>query len=395
MSPRTPRSPPSPVSQPKSSARGFSARWLRGDHSIFQSIRNEWETLFTSEPRVEPFGHIDWFTAYGAAFEKTSTLAAITIQEDGRLQGVLPFVERTRCFHGIPARTLRSLSGKNSCRFDIVVSQRNRERIASLSWDILRTNPNWEVLEALDVPEGGAFEDVAACAQSDGYLIAKWPTLLSPYLEIPTDGTDPFTNCPGKHRNARKRLKKALERLQAKGTVRFEATTSNATEAMQRLITLESSGWKGARGSAIGSRSETREFYSKIAESFSLTGLLRIYTLWMNETPVAMELGLVHGGRYFSPKAAYDENFASSSPGHLLTRHIITDLAQHNIGRYDFLGPRARYKTVWAGAVRPHAHYRIFRPTIAGRLRHVIVGTIAPLAKQAKYAIRGDPQDVG
>lgn len=392
MSSRTPIRSSAPISLYRASWKLFSAEWLRGSGSILEDLRGDWEALFSSLLRTEPFAHIDWLAAYGAAFEKESIFAALAIRKNGALRAVLPFIEKSSCFRGIPAKTLRSLSGKHSCRFDVVASDHDRCETAFFAWQTLRTDPNWDVIEAVDVPEGANFEELVECAKSDGYLIAKWPTVMSPYLSIPIDGTDPFLNCPPKYKSARSRLKRAQQRLQAKGNVAFEVTTTDGKEAMQRFVALESSGWKGAQGSAIGSTIKTTEFYNRIAESFSRAGFLRIYTLWLNDTPVAMELGLVHGGTYFSPKAAYQEAFSACSPGHLLTRHIIADLAHNGISRYDFLGPRARHKTLWAGEILPHAHYLIFRPTPVGRLRHVLVHKIAPLLRRAKYALRGDPQ---
>jgi CelD/BcsL family acetyltransferase involved in cellulose biosynthesis len=250
------------------------------------------------------------------------------------------------------------------------------------------------VLEALDVPDGGAYEELTAQAARDGYLVSRWPTLLSPYLHIPKKSADPFTHCPNRYRKPRARLQSSMRRLATKGEVVFECETSAHHVALCRFITMEMAGWKGARGSAIGCSQQTIRFYTQVAEEFAKSGGLRIYTLWLNQTPVAMELGLENNGTYFAPKATYDERFGSFSPGHLLTRHIISDLAERGIDRYDFLGPRARHKTLWAGDVLPHAHYLIFRPTFLGKIRHIAIDKIAPLLRSTKHRFRSDPQGV-
>jgi CelD/BcsL family acetyltransferase involved in cellulose biosynthesis len=309
--------------------------------------------------------------------------------------GVVPLVTQSRCFGVIPARTLRSLSGKHSCRFDLVVSRTQRPATIAAVWEALRSDQSWDVLEALDVPKGAAFEDLTAHAVADGYLVARWPTLLSPYLSIPLNGDDPYSHCPRHYKKVRARLENSLRRLNGVGDVRFEVATTDHTEALQRFITMELSGWKGARGSAIGCAKSTTTFYHRIAQTFATAEALRIYTLWVNQTAVAMEVGLVTNGTYFSPKATYNEDFASFSPGHLLTRYIIRDLALNGIGRYDFLGPRARHKTIWAGEVLPHANYRVFRPTLLGRMRYAAVAHIAPILRRAKRRLGTDPQIIG
>jgi CelD/BcsL family acetyltransferase involved in cellulose biosynthesis len=352
-----------------------------------------WECLFLKLPKAEPFARVQWFKSYSHAFERGAAHEILTVRKGEEMQAVLPFVRKSSCFGGVPGRTLRSLSGKHSCRFDVVVADAHQMEALSSVWRALTTNSDWDVIEAQDVPQGGAFEQLVFFAKSEGYLVAKWPTLFSPYLRIPIDGTDPYAHCLAHYKKTRHRLKKSLQRLETRGNVTFEVTCSDPRAALQRFITLEASGWKGAKGSAIGSAAPTREFYTEVCDTLATTGSLRIYTSWLDQTPIAMELGLIEGSSYFSPKATYDESFSAFSPGHLLTHHIIGDLAHLGVKRYDFLGPKARYKMIWASNVRPHATYRIFRPSCAGRVRYLLVDKIAPLLRQTKRAIRGDPQE--
>jgi CelD/BcsL family acetyltransferase involved in cellulose biosynthesis len=364
-----------------------------GDLSVLTELQSEWEDLLGDTIRNEPFLHPAWFRAYASAFEAGKQIAALTVRRAGTLTGVIPLVRDTRCFGTLPARTLRSLSGKHSCRFDCIVSKQDHSATIEAAWQSLRADISWDVLEALDVPDGGAFEDLSAQAAKDGYLVSKWPTLLSPYLPVSESPADPFIQSPNRYRKARARLQSSLRRLATNGDVAFKCDSSDCRSALHRFVTMEMAGWKGVRGSAIGCSKQAMTFYSQVVEEFAKTGSLRIYTLWLNQTPVAMELGLVVDRTYFAPKATYDEQFASFSPGHLLTRHVISDLAEHGISRYDFLGPRARHKTLWAGEVLPHAHYLIFSPTFLGQLRHIAVDKVAPLLRNAKRRFVPDPQD--
>jgi CelD/BcsL family acetyltransferase involved in cellulose biosynthesis len=117
--------------------------------------------------------------------------------------------------------------------------------------------------------------------------------------------------------------------------------------------------------------------------------------LTLNGRRIAMELALVTENRCYSPKVAYDERLSKFGPGQLLVRHIIQDLADRGIERYDLLGPRARHKALWAGEVRPHANCFIFRPNLAGTAYYLLAARLAPILKRAKYKRYGDPQSLG
>lgn len=365
---------------------------LRGDSTALQALGCEWNELFAALPEPEPFTRFDWFVAYALAFERQSTLHIVTVRDETTLRGALPLVEQPTCFGVIPARTLRSLSGKHSCRFDLLASASNESDIVKCIWQTLRANPWWDAIEVLDVPEDSTFCRVAALASAEDFPVAVWPTLLSPYLQIATDGTDPFAHCPPKHRRTRRRIENAFAKLNTKGTISVEVSTQGDTATLERFLALEAAGWKGKNKSAIQCSPRTVEFYRQIYERFSKTGSLLLYTLRSGAHVVAMEFGIIESQRYFSPKVAYDEQFSSYSPGHILTKLIIEDLATRGISRYDFLGARGRHKTIWTEHVRSHRHMLIFRPTIAGRMRFRFITQVAMNLRRLRRSFWPDPQ---
>lgn len=107
-----------------------------------------------------------------------------------------------------------------------------------------------------------------------------------------------------------------------------------------------------------------------------------------------MHLGLMMEGIYYSPKVAYDEDFSSFAPGHLLVQHIIGDLAANGGHTFEFLGPRAPWKQVWAQECVEHRNWYIFRSTIRGRCLHALTMRIAPKVRSLRHRMRGDPQSV-
>ena len=370
--------------------------------SSIQSVRmqtlhqlaDEWRALTDEGPFAEPFFQPEWFSAFASTIEPLEEILLATVRCDQSLRAIAPFFSRSHFFCGIPAKTLRSLSSVHSCRFDLSHEGSDPDRITRASWDALRNQRDWNVIEALDVPTDGSFMRVLRYAKEAGFLVGTWPTRKSPFLTLPERGRDPFENCPKSFRTFRSRLKNKLKQLAHEHKVSFEVYTDRYEEALRSFFTLEASGWKGAKGSAIAANQPLVRFYSRLAADCARRGHLRMYALTANSKPIAMHLGLCMNGTYYTPKVAYDEEFSRFAPGHLLVNHVIQDLVEQGMRRFDFLGPRAKWKVIWTDQVREHNNCYIFRPTIKGRLLYNLTMKLGPMLRALRHRIQGDPQEI-
>ncbi|MFN4895436.1 MAG: GNAT family N-acetyltransferase [Pseudomonadota bacterium] len=368
----------------------------RFNQALDEELLDGWRSLVDSGPHAQPFYQPEWFKAFADSFAAGREVQLLTVRNGASLLGVLPLMRTNSFFGRIPARVLTGLSGIHSCRYDLITGGQVHGDLASAAWQVLIEDQSWDVLEAQDVPERGSFIGIVECARRSGYLVGSWPTRKSPILTIPSSartGGDPFQNCPSRFRTLRKRLSSKLKTLHQRGTVSFSVEDSNLEEGLARFFALESSGWKGANGSAIASDVQTTAFYSSIAKSFKERGQLRIYSMCLDNRPISMQLGLLMDGVYYSPKVAYDEAFASYSPGHLLVQHIISDLAANNVRTFEFLGPRAFWKMVWAPECVEHRNWYIFRPNLRGHVLYSLTMRVAPRLRSLRHRVWGDPQE--
>ena len=356
-------------------------------------VASAWKRLVCAERYAEPFFQLYWFKAFVNSFAKGSKSALLTIYDQEELVGILPLMIRRNVFGIIPARTLCSLSNIHSCRFDFIVDTNYQDGITKHAWSALSGDPWWDAIEVLNVPEDGAFHKIMKYAKQDGYPTATWPTLHSPYLNLPQNSTDPFEYCPIKYKNYRKRLKGYRKKLEKLGCLRFVQTNEFSESVFSDFLRLESSGWKGKSGGAIACNPLTVGFYRNALVSAGKAGHVRITSMEIDDRTIAMDLGLLTDNRFYcSPKVAYDEEFSRYSPGHVLNQHVITQLVDDGIQRYDFLGPRAHHKYIWTDSVRKHHNCYIFRPTVRGKACHTFITKFAGQLRRLKYKLFGDPQ---
>lgn len=377
------------------STQSFSATIVELSAADIDALEDEWSALVATGEYSEPFFQPYWFRAFAQSFHKNKPAPFVIVRQGTLLKGILPLM-RSRNFWGkLPARSLRGLSGIHSCRFDFICDPNQSDRIAESAWRVLEEDRSWNVIEAHHVPEGSGFEALMRHADRAGYLVARWPTLLSPYLNVPVGEKDGLQNCPARYKKDRKRLESRLRQLRQEGEVSFEVLNDFDEKFFEEFLALEGAGWKGKAGGAIACDPTIIEFYREALRRASSRGHVRMCALSLNGRRVAMELALVTDNRCYSPKIAYDETLSRFGPGQLMVRHIIQYLADRGIEKYDFLGPRARHKALWAGEVRPHANCFIFRPTLAGTAYYLLAARVGPMLKRAKYRRYGDPQSLG
>ncbi len=360
----------------------------------FACLLPQWRHLTESGTYGAPFFQPEWFNAFKTAFANRATPHLLTVWAGSTLKGIAPLQKTAHFFGRVPARTIRSFSGIHSCRYDLIHDGLDEQHVVEALWDNLRENRWWDVIEAEDVPHGGAFHKLLECARRAGFLTGTWSTRKSPYLFLPSPHEDPFANCPRTFKSLRGRLKSKLRKLAEQGEVSFGVGQGDPHELFARFLSLESSGWKGSQGSAIVSSADATRFYALVTEYLKDVRCLRYYVLSVSGKAIAMHMGAVMNGVYYSPKVAYDESYAAFSPGQLLNQFVIKDLVQNGVRTFDFLGARSLWKCVWAPQVQEHSNCYIFRPSLKGRFLHALTMHGAGSIRRMRYRIKGDPQDV-
>jgi CelD/BcsL family acetyltransferase involved in cellulose biosynthesis len=325
-----------------------------GNAGLVDNVADEWRSLCHEGSHDEPFFRPEWISAYLQSFEPHTKVKLFTARDEYGIRAVLPLVEHSSLFCGIPARRLLSPSNMYSCRFDLVHGPEDPAQAIACIWQQLKQE-RWDVLE---------FRFVQSIACRDGFPTGQRPTFETPYLPMEFVN-DPVNACPNAHfrQNLRRRKRNAANRW----SVRLERSTHATPEALNEFYRLESSGWKGRKGTAISNSPSAQAFYSRIASAAEHFGYLALYTLRFDQDPVAAHLGLFYNGRYHIPKVAYDERYATFSPGHLIIEAALSDCIPRGIREFDFFGSAMAWKLEWTSKTRLHNNCYIFRNNARGR----------------------------
>ena len=127
----------------------------------------------------------------------------------------------------------------------------------------------------------------------------------------------------------RKELRRQWNRLAELGPLVFTAASDPdaVARALERFLALEAKGWKGSRGTALGSQPETRAFARAALGDLASRGQVDVVSLDLADAPIAMGIVLRSGHHAFFWKTAYDEELARFSPGLQFALRLTDQLA--------------------------------------------------------------------
>jgi CelD/BcsL family acetyltransferase involved in cellulose biosynthesis len=326
------------------------------------SVTAEWDKL---ADRVEapPWLRPGWISAWMEAFGKGSALEILVQRDAGRLVALVPLLSRRGA--------LVSPANWHTPEFGLLADDTQAGR--ALATALFAGRPRsvklgWVAAEGL--------EAVRAAAGEAHYRVLEHVLQLSPYIDFSRTFDVPRV----------KQARRQRRRLEEAGQLRFDAEAD--TIHLGEGFSIEGSGWKDERGTAIVSRPETRYFYERIADWAATRGTLRLFFLRFDERPIAFVLGIEDAGRLYYVKAGFDVDFRSFGPGVMIVHDMVAYAQSRQLRSFEFLGPDDPWKLEWTGNVRERRLFQAFSPKPAGVAESAVYAYGRPLAKRIYLLLR-------
>jgi len=153
-------------------------------------------------------------------------------------------------------------------------------------------------------------------------------------------------------RNHRRHMRRAVKRLQEEGgselVVRSEFNANEIEPLLRRGFEIEHRGWKGSAGSSVLATPGMFEYFLDQSKLLAKAGNLQLVFLEYQGKPIAFEYGWYAKGTYYTPKVAYDEEFAKFTPGQLLRYRLLKKMVEESPGDVvDYMGPLRDATAKW------------------------------------------------
>ncbi len=208
----------------------------------------------------------------------------------------------------------------------------------------------------------------------------------------PDGSTDPK---PTLSKKRLRELARQLRKLEQSGPTKFHCTRSKdkIVDAIEAFLTLELSGWKGRKGTALYNHKKIAAFSRQIVYELAAKNHCEIFSLLQNDKPIASLIMLGRDGHLVPWKMAFDENLSAYSPGMQVMINATNILKERsNFVEADSLAVanHAMMNRVWPDSV-PIADLSIALDRNAGRALQNVVKAKERLSKMrnlAKSALR-------
>jgi CelD/BcsL family acetyltransferase involved in cellulose biosynthesis len=331
------------------------------------NLRVAWERLFGEtgrEPslswawsraivRNHMAGNADWFT--------------IVLRRDREPAAIIPMATLRHRTLGAEVVTLQLLQERNNTHTDVLVGADPALLDAWLG-ELERLPLRWDVLALPRVLEGSPL--LAALESALRRRGANWrarPEQPSYYLHLPEAYEEYLAARSAKFRN---HLKRAEKKLDTMGAVSFEVLGGDADVGAryEEMLTIERGSWKHAHGTAISAVAHQSGFYRDLCAGAREAGMLHLSFLRLDGVPLAYNLGVLVGGRYYYLKTSYLESWRAHGVASIGRARLIRHLIEGGCREFDFPAEPYEWEKQWSDEVRWHRSLFVFRKGLRGSL---------------------------
>jgi len=317
-----------------------------------------WDTHFPT--LASPMQHYAWMKACAESFDLCSTLHVLMLEDHSRPIAIAPLF-RKQGFLSVFAQ-IGVTELHEPCDFiyeDFTSLLKLTKELADkkIPLSLARVPESSPLLQALKSSYRG--RGLVLCKSRES----------CPYIKL---GNGPAELEGQLSSRLRSDLRRALRKSEGRGRVSFEIHSPITPEdfllLFEEILRIESAGWKGYIGTALGCDHLLRTFYRTYGLRAVEKGILRICFMRINDQAVAMQLAIESGLRFWLLKIGFDESFAECSPGSLLMLETLRYANGKGLHSYEFLGTSAPWTRRWTKDERPTVAIRSYPYSVAGLL---------------------------
>ncbi len=342
------------------------AEWIT-DLGRFRALASAWDRLAEEDPT--PFARHAWVSAWWGAFGIDGSLSACVLWSGEELVACLPLHRRGAWLHATANEhtpAFRPLASGSASR---------RELAGAL---LAERVPIEARAMPADEPE---VRELLAAVQEGGARTILEPDYSSPVTEVAGSFDEYRASLKPRWRELERRGRKLAREHQVEQAL--VAPPRELEKELEEGLALEAAGWKGRAGTAVIADQHTTAFYREVARAFHAAGELRFSSLRVDGRLAGFDLALLHRGRYFLLKTAYDERLRSLAPGLVLRRGVIERCFELGLEAHEFLGADMEWKRLFSTGERRHAVWRAYPCGALHGLRYAYRRRVRPRLKAA------------
>lgn len=159
-------------------------------------------------------------------------------------------------------------------------------------------------------------------------------------------------------------------RLQSRHRVRIFRCekVEDLSSSLETLFRLHQVRWTRDGEPGAFSNPVRRDFYFRIAEAFLRKGWLEFWLLQLENETVAAQFCFRYGTTVYLLQEGFNPNYAAEKVGYALRAHVLQQMIQAGVRRYDFLGGADAYKLKFGARQGSYLNLHFAGPSVSGRI---------------------------
>lgn len=358
------------------------------DASAFAALRAPWNAIAASTSRRSVFLQHEWFDAAWQWRQRSAHLQVLCLLHGKDLIAVLPLVREDIATRWGRVRELSFLTVPDTQSCDVLVSDADEATAgASFAEELERTRGDWDVLRLKYLsPDSVAASTLRRAMAARGFATRLEQRGGNPYVRLDSTWDAYYAT---RTRSLKKANNLAANRLKKAGEVRIDwlepgsGDPARLAQVLEEIIAISGESWKRRTGNSLDNPGP-QAFIRRLSQLAHERGWLSIWTLKLDDRPMAMEFQLVAEGNAFALRSDFVETTDEVSPGSHLSRSLLERLFGRGLRRY-LMGPGDNaYKQRWAEAAEPVAELTVYARSARGRWLAAWETALKPLARRVR-----------
>ena len=328
----------------------------------------EWDALYMS-CACEASTSFDWtYALLKTHLKKNDTFFLIVLKDSDSIIGILPLITTERKKLGQKLTTLIPISEYYNTHSDFLISHFDNAVIETLATSLFQIPNKWDIFRVGSFLESNPIINHLASWLEKSKLQYEIRH-QEPSFFIQFDKTyDEYLNKrSSKFRNYLRRMEK---KLKDQGSISYktESDYNDISVAYNHLLDIEKNSWKHSHGTAISVIAKQENFYKYLVDGAFPKGNLHLLFLFLENKPIAYNLGLIKNQTYLYLKTSYVESFRKFGPSTVLRAKLIQMLIDSGARYFDFPGEPYEWEKQWAEELRWHKSLVIYNNTVKAKL---------------------------
>jgi len=321
----------------------------------FERLPERYQDLLRDAGARNFFAGLGWFKNLAAsAMEAGGALHIYGLEEEGRALAALvlrsPRSPQGSVLRGqeLSAHALSSFTNFQTCEFAPAFAAgagAPRELLTPIWRYVANERPSWDLIEVNSLPiDDACFDGMCAALTNAGFAVRRFPHFGNRYETFDTTSYEHYL----KQRDTSDRkqfqnYQRKRRRLEKESALRVRIIAGAITDIEQVAADYEqihAASWKDVEA--------FEDFLPSLLREAASHSRLRMGVLYLNGTPVATEVGLLHDNRATMIKTAYDSRYREHSVGAIVMMDVIKHLIEvDRVREIDFGRDDQAYKKLW------------------------------------------------